>query len=75
MPAGKLKEKNMNKIFFFASLKSLKKGVGSGTEFGTGSVSKRYGSTPKCHGSPTLVERKIRNYSKDNDEDMSTYSA
>jgi hypothetical protein len=30
--------------FFFASLKSLKKGVGS-----------RSGSTPKCHGSPTLL--------------------
>jgi hypothetical protein len=29
MPAGKLKEKNMGK-FFFASLKSLKKGIGPG---------------------------------------------
>jgi hypothetical protein len=32
VPAGKLKllEKNLQKIVFFASLKSLKKGVGSG---------------------------------------------
>ncbi len=30
----------------FAPLKSLKKGVGSG------SVSKKYGSAPKYHGSP-----------------------
>ncbi len=34
---GKLKEKNMKKIIFFASLKSLKKGVGSGVEYGSGS--------------------------------------
>ncbi len=46
---------------FFASLKSLKKGVGSedGSGAGSGSVtgSQRYGSgsAPKCHGSPTLV--------------------
>jgi hypothetical protein len=45
VPADKLKEKNKNKIFL-ASLKSLKKG----DESGVGS-----GSTPKCHGSPTLV--------------------
>jgi hypothetical protein len=38
----------------FASLKSLKKGVGS--EVGSGSVSQRSGSSsaPKCHGSPAL---------------------
>ncbi len=35
--------------FFFASLKSPKKRVGSG------SISPRYGSAPKCHGSPTCV--------------------
>jgi hypothetical protein len=40
----------MKKIFFFASLKSMKKGVGSG------SISHRYGSAPKCHGSSTLVK-------------------
>jgi hypothetical protein len=41
--AGKLKEKNMKKIFF-ASLKSLKKGVGSGvgSESGAGSISQRH---------------------------------
>jgi hypothetical protein len=34
--------------------KSLKKGFGSGV--GSGSFSQRYGrSTPKCHGSPTLI--------------------
>jgi hypothetical protein len=41
VPAGKLKEKIIKK-YFFASLKSQKKGVGSGF-------------APKCHGSPTLV--------------------
>jgi hypothetical protein len=35
-------KKNMKKKFFWASLKSLKKGVGSGV--GSGSVSQRYGS-------------------------------
>jgi hypothetical protein len=46
------------KIIFFASLKSLKKGVGAGS----GSLSQRLrvrgsgsGSAPKCHGSPTPV--------------------
>ncbi len=42
MPASKLQEKNMKKNFFIASLKSSKKGVGSGY-------------APKCHGSPTLL--------------------
>jgi hypothetical protein len=43
VPAGTLKEKNMRKkYFFFASLKSLKKGVGS--RDGSGSISQRYGS-------------------------------
>jgi hypothetical protein len=32
------------KIDFFASLKSLKKGVGSGVGSGSGSISHRYGS-------------------------------
>ncbi len=51
----KMKEKN------FASLKSLKKVVGSGvgSGAGSGSISQRYGSADrirtKCHGSPTLV--------------------
>jgi hypothetical protein len=45
------KKKNEGKITFLASLKSLKKGVRSG------SVSQRYGSgsASKCHGSPTLL--------------------
>ncbi len=46
----------MKKNIFFASLKSLKKGVGAGS----GSVSQRYGSegsAPKCHGSPPLVSK------------------
>jgi hypothetical protein len=43
---------------FFASLKSMKKGKGSG------SISKRYGirgsgSAPKCHGSPTLLSKVV----------------
>ena len=42
----------MKKITSFASLKSLKKRVGSGV--GSVSISQRYGSAPKCHGSPTL---------------------
>ncbi len=46
------KKKNMKKIIVSASLKSLKKGVWSG--FITGS--QRYGSAPKCHGSPTLTK-------------------
>jgi hypothetical protein len=43
VPTGKLYEKYLKKIIFFASLKSLKEGVGSG-------------SAPKCHGSPTLLK-------------------
>jgi hypothetical protein len=40
------------KRYIFAPLKSLKKGVGSG------SVSQRCGSgsAPKCHGSPSLIK-------------------
>jgi hypothetical protein len=34
--------------------KVIGSGVGSGA--GSGSISQRYGSTPKCHGSPTLVQ-------------------
>ena len=45
----------MKNKYFFASLMLLKKGVRSGV--GSGSVSQRYGSAPKCHGSPTLVVR------------------
>ncbi len=46
---------------FFASLKFLKKGVGSGvgSRSGAGSISERYGSAPKCHGSLTLLITKI----------------
>jgi hypothetical protein len=39
--------KNMGFFFFFASLKSLKKGVGSG-------------SASKCHGSPTLIQNGVK---------------
>jgi hypothetical protein len=42
------KKKYEEKIFYSASLKSLKKGIGSG------STSQRSGSAPKYHGSPTL---------------------
>ncbi len=41
-----LSYKEKNKKFFFASLKSLKKGVRVGAGFE---------SAPKCHGFPTLV--------------------
>jgi hypothetical protein len=54
----------MKKNFFFASFKSLKKGVGSGdgSGFGSGygagsragSISQRYGSGDPDHGSPAL---------------------
>jgi len=45
----------MGKIYFFASLKSLKKGwdpdpLVLGTD-------PRSGSAPKCHGSPTLIKK------------------
>jgi len=54
VPVDKLKEKNMKKKnIFFASLKSIKKVVGSGV--GSASISQRYGSAPKCHESPTLL--------------------
>jgi hypothetical protein len=51
VPAGEIRKNMGKKIFFFASLMLLKKGVGSG------SVSQRCGSgsAPKCHGPPTLV--------------------
>jgi hypothetical protein len=39
----------------FASLKSLKKGVENGV--GSGFISQRSGSAPKCHGSSTLASR------------------
>jgi hypothetical protein len=49
-------KKNYGKNYFFASLKSLKEAVGSGSGF----IRQRYGSAdldphPKCHGSLTLV--------------------
>jgi hypothetical protein len=46
VPAGELKEKNMKKIIFFTSLKSLKKEVGSvvGSRSGGEFISQRYGS-------------------------------
>jgi hypothetical protein len=48
VPAGTVSYKKIWQIF--ASLKSLKKGVGSGV----GS-----GSAPKCHGSPTLFSTSL----------------
>ncbi len=52
---GKLWEKNVK--FFFASLNSMEKGVGSGV--GSRFISQMYGfgsgSAPKCHGFPTLI--------------------
>jgi hypothetical protein len=42
VPAGKLSEKMLKIKYFFASLKSLKTGVGS--VIGSGSISQRYGS-------------------------------
>jgi hypothetical protein len=51
VPVG-YKEKIWKKIIFFASLKSLKKGVGSGV--GSGSISQRYGSPdPDQHQNAT----------------------
>jgi hypothetical protein len=47
-------EESPRNKYFFASLKSLKKGVGSGVGSGSGFVSQRYESAPKCHGSPIL---------------------
>jgi hypothetical protein len=44
--------KNMK--FFFASFKSLKKGVGSEVGSRSGSVF-GFGYAPNCHGSPTLL--------------------
>jgi hypothetical protein len=38
------KKKIWKQLFCFASLKSMKKGIGSGS----GSISQRYGSSPKC---------------------------
>ncbi len=53
-------KKKICKNKFFASLNSLKKGAGSGVGSGSGSISKRYGSAPKCHGSPTLVDTVVK---------------
>jgi hypothetical protein len=58
----------LRESLFFASLKSLKKGVGSrvGSGSGSRSISQRYGSgsAPKCHGSPTLMQNKQKNFSQ-----------
>jgi hypothetical protein len=51
---GKLKIKNMKTNIFFAFFTSMKKGVGSGS-IGQRYPGSRSGSTPKCHGSPTLL--------------------
>ncbi len=45
VPLGELQEKKIEKSVF-TSLKLLKKGLGSGV--GSGSISQRYGSAPKC---------------------------
>jgi hypothetical protein len=47
-------KKYEEKLFFFASLKSLKRGVASGVGSGSGSISQRCGFRSKCHGSPKL---------------------
>jgi hypothetical protein len=44
VPAGKLKEKNMGKIFFAVLKVTLKKGVGSRVGSGSGSICQRHGS-------------------------------
>ncbi len=67
-PRVSYQKKNLKKYNFFASLKLMKKGVGSG------SISQRYGihgsgSTPKCQGSPTLVLRE--SWDKNNKDDLS----
>jgi hypothetical protein len=46
------KKKYEEEKCFFASFKSLKKGVGSGVGSGYGSISQRYRSAPKCHPDP-----------------------
>jgi hypothetical protein len=56
------KKKIWGKNNLFASLTSLKKGVGS--EVGSGSISQRYGSADpdphlKCHGSSTLLDNSV----------------
>jgi hypothetical protein len=67
----------MKKIFFFASLKSMKKEVGSGV--GSGSNSQRYGSgsAPKCHGSPTLKKHKqyTKTLDKNNNKTKATLAS
>jgi hypothetical protein len=54
VPAGKLQEKNINKIILFVSLKSLKKGVRSRVGSRYRSISQRYGSVdPDPHQNVT----------------------
>jgi hypothetical protein len=56
VPVGTvIRKKYGKKLIFFASLKSLKRGVGSGVGSGSGSISQRSGSASKFHGSPTLI--------------------
>jgi hypothetical protein len=52
----------MRKNIFYASVKSLKKGVGTGVV--SGSKSQRYGSADpdphlKCHGSSTMLDNNV----------------
>ncbi len=53
-------EDNVESNIFFASLKSLKKGVGLGVGSGSRPISQRHGSAPKCCGSPTMLLSLIR---------------
>jgi hypothetical protein len=52
-------EKKMEKKYFFASLKSVKKVVGSGVRSGSGSISQRHGSgdpDPDTHQNVTYPQ-------------------
>jgi hypothetical protein len=54
---GQVMRKNVKKLFFLESLKSIKKGVGSGVVSGTGSISQRYGSgNPDPHQNVTVPQ-------------------
>ena len=59
-------------FLFIKSLKSLKELVGSGVGSGSWSISQRYGSgsEPRCHGSPTLRERKKNPKTADGSTDL-----
>ncbi len=58
----KLKEKYEEKKIFFASLKSLKKEVGSGVGTGSGSAIQRCGSPTPHRGLPGFLSRLKYNY-------------